>query len=670
MKPLLNILTAAALAGILPPSLLSAEPEPASLTSLENRLKEIDSELKTLAHLSLRSGVGAIGFRSKIYKDPDHTESVQVELNGEIPIDKIVLVPTVWRHVEEGFIGDAFPSEFRVIAGSEGNTNGTVIASYAAADSNYPGIAPHIIACTNQTASWVRIEATKLASRYHDGRYLFQLSEIMIFSDSKNEALHRPVTTSSPAHPRSISWNPRHLTDGFTPYLMNGAHGDKSLPFITSPKDIHPPVLSIDLGETYTLTRIHLHAVDQSDTVPQSTAGDLAIPRSMTVEGANRPDFSDAVELLQFQGLTIYATGPIMMWNLTETPCRYVRFIIHEPFQHHDHPYADKRVGFAEIELFSNDRNVAAGKPFDINLTVNREERLFTALTDQRNLYGNILPIRTWMEQLARRRDLEIERPFVMADLTHRYARQKAMLRRMSWIISILTAGTVIIILIDKMARNRAILRTRKRIAANLHDELGANLHAIGLLGDHAIDQVEAVTPREELSELVETLNEMRSFTELAGAATRYCVNMLECPGLYENLPEEMQRIASRLLVDIHHSASFVDTSMLGTLKKRACIDLYLFYKECLTNILRHASATEVSTTFQILENMLQLTVIDNGCGLDAALNPAIPKALKRRARLLRAHLSFESTPEGGTTIRLTCPLRKIRAIRKRNPHA
>ncbi|MDF7799954.1 histidine kinase [Pontiellaceae bacterium B1224] len=673
MKKFIKIYVAAALTNLLPVPALPAEItlQTLSTTELEKSIKEIDSELETLAHLSLRSGVGAIGFRSVSYETPDHEEWFQIELDGEQVIDQIVLIPTVWRHAESGLLGDGFPQELQVIVGTGNDTNGTVIASYEKKNDTYPGIAPYIISCTNQTASWVRIKATKLATRHHDNRYIFQLSEIMVFSGSKNIALHRPVTTSSPRVPNSRSWLPGGLTDGFTPYLMNAAHGNQSLAFICDPKDVDVPMLTLDMGKTYPIDTVALHAVDQSDTVPQSSSGDLAIPRRMVIEGANQPDFSDAVELLELNVREIYETGPIMMWNIEETPCRYVRLIIYDPYQNPDYASLRKRVGFAEIEIFSHDRNVAVNRVFTGNFSDSiRESRELKSLTDGKNLYGNILPIRTWIDQLARRRDLEIERPHVLAELNHRYVRQKTNLRYLLWLTGILVVGTFIIIIIDQFLRQRAVYKTRERIAANLHDELGANLHAIGLLGDHAKDQVEAAQPREELAELVDTLNDIRSFTEQAGAATRYCTNMLECPGLYENLPVEMQRIAKRLLIDIQHESSFENTARLGTLKKRACIDLYLFYKECLTNVVRHASATHVSSHFTVSDKELQLTVSDNGCGLNSSKEPPMPKALKRRARMLRAHLDIQSVPEGGTTVKLTCSLRKIRRKKTRNSHA
>ena len=54
----------------------------------------------------------------------------------------------------------------------------------------------------------------------------------------------------------------------------------------------------------------------------------------------------------------------------------------------------------------------------------------------------------------------------------------------MRWLFALDAAGIIIAVLIERNIRQRAIYHTRQHIAADLHDELGANLHAIGMLGD------------------------------------------------------------------------------------------------------------------------------------------------------------------------------------------
>ena len=262
------------------------------------------------------------------------------------------------------------------------------------------------------------------------------------------------------------------------------------------------------------------------------------------------------------------------------------------------------------------------------------------SLTDGRNLYGDILSIRSWMNQLARRHELETERPLVAHELNLRYASQKRILLIMTWLAAVLAAAVGFIILIDRMLRMRQATRIRERFAADLHDELGANIHTIGLLGDLA---------REAKSheELLELLDRSREFTERSGVAIRNWTNMLESRGLCEDLAEEMKRSASNLLADLDHDLSFEGTEFLQKLKPRKRIDIFFFYKECLTNIIRHSGATRVTIRLEATPEKVTLTINDNGLGLDGG----VPNSLKRRARLLGAKATVRNSTDGGTCV-------------------
>ncbi|MFC1766541.1 sensor histidine kinase, partial [Planctomycetota bacterium] len=88
---------------------------------------------------------------------------------------------------------------------------------------------------------------------------------------------------------------------------------------------------------------------------------------------------------------------------------------------------------------------------------------------------------------------------------------------------------------------------------------------------------------------------------------------------------------------------------VLHTLKPRKRIDLFFFYKECLTNIIRHSGATQVTAQVTATNKAIRLTVTDNGHGMKVATtnnNNGVPSSLKRRARLLGARVSAEH-PEG-----------------------
>jgi len=618
-----------------------------SLTRLEQRVAAIDEEIEHLASLNLRSGSGAIGYRSAPHTTQTNTEWVQIEFGAEFPIDEIVLVPCIWRSTETGFQADGFPLEFQLIAGKENESEGSVLSSYTEQDELLPRIAPLKIPCPGTKASWVRLEVTRLSPRGWDGMFILNLAELLIFSGTKNIALRQPVSCSTQSPLKKFSaWGAHHLTDGFVPYLMDAAKSDKSNAYVSEIGVADTLTLTIDLQEALPISQINLHAVEQSDTVPQSNIGDFGIPEHLRIEGALKPDFSDAIQLVDYQPSSIYEIGPIIMWNLPETQCRFIRLNIIDPYHFDDGTKSGMRTGFAEIEVFSGGINVACNKPVQANYEEVDLARKLTPLTDGHNFYGKILPIRGWMDELARRHDLEKERPVIVAELNKRYARQKTNLNRMIWLAALLGAGIAFTILIERLIRFRQIARIKERFAANLHDELGANVHSIAMLSDLAQD---ADSPEEW-----KTLHQrIWNLTQRTSKAIRYCTNMLESEGLYIGLIKDMQRAAERISTNFKHEFSVEGEQWTNRIKPRIRIDFFLFYKECLVNICRHSGATRIRTHLKVTPKDIHLSISDNGKGLPGATGNTIPKSLKRRAHLMGATVSTENPDDGGTRITL-----------------
>jgi signal transduction histidine kinase len=621
-----------------------------SANQLETRLAEINARLDRLAHYSPRSGSGSIGYRSDQYDDPHHTEWVQISLDQLSPIDQIVLVPTLWRDMQGGFVSDGFPVQFRILAGTTDAPQGTVIASISRDDPSLTGIAPFIIPCAT-TASWVRVEASELSPRQFDGQYNLELAEVMIFNGPENLALNQPVTIpeNTPSVLEAYARKREFLVDGFVPYLMNSGFGTKRTAYISKPLPNTQPSILIDLEKSVPLNRIHLHTVEVSDTAPQALPSGYALPKRLLIEGANHSDFSDAIRLIDYEYQSIYDVGPILIRGFPETRCRYVRLTALEPYiLNEDH---NSTMGFAEIELFFHGENMALHRPIEGLETF--KNRPLSALTDGSNIYGKILPVRQWMGELALRQSLENERPLIIAELNRRHARQKANLRRLAWLASLLATGIVITILIDRILRMRQIAIIRERFAADLHDELGANLHAIEMLGELANDSLH--TP----NELEETIKEIRALAGRTNIATRDCIHKQTAP-TEPDLPKDMHRTAQRILTGIESNIQIEGEPILNELNPAAQYDLFLFYKESLVNISRHSGASCVDTQLTATPQNIQLIIHDNGCGL----SEKIPSSLKRRARLLKGKITASSSNAEGTCIML-----KLKICRRHRRH-
>ena len=191
----------------------------------------------------------------------------------------------------------------------------------------------------------------------------------------------------------------------------------------------------------------------------------------------------------------------------------------------------------------------------------------------------------------------------------------------------------------------RKVARLKERFSADLHDELGANLHTIGLLSQLARRKLD--TKPEEASSMLQHID---NTTKRTSIAMKNITELQTANSLYTNLENDMQQAAERILVNTAHELHIEGSTLLPGLKSRIQLDLFLFYQECLINISRHSMATTASTRLQIDNKLVTLCVTDNGKGIPES---EIPTSLKRRAKLLRGDIIITSTTEGGSCITL-----------------
>ena len=620
-----------------------AEPLPElaslSLKQLEDRLRGIDDQLAQMPKVRMRGGVGSIGYESQLHATAHQREWVQVDLAEPTRIDQIIVVPTIGHDSEHGYSAYSFPICFQIIAGTGKDSEGTVIASFDETNALNPRQAPLAVSC-NTTASWVRLEVSALSKRKYDDLFNVQFSELLVFDGTENVALNKKVSSSSVGKQEGLSRSKQYLTDGFMPYRMDSGNGNKANSFRYHGKSSDQPWIDIDLGAAYPLDRIHLHAENMGNLAPAPVPEGFGFPDHFIIEGANEADFSDKVKLLEFRKQSIYDIGPVLMRALPNSVHRYIRLKVLEANQPGRFPH---RVRFAEIEVFSKGKNVALGKPAEAGPPSARTNN-GTLLTDGSNAYGRIPPLRQWLEQLALGHELKRQRPALATELARRYDRQQAKLRYLAWIVALLATGLIITYLGGRLLRNRQLNRYRQRTAADLHDELSADLHTIGLLSDLS---KQALHTPERLPAL---LDRIRLYSDRSAVSTRAVIYTLEAESANSDLAVTMERATGKLLADIDYQFSVVGEEQTPRFSPQQMTDILLFHKECLINILRHAHATQVRIELQLTHRGLTLTIADNGKGLKDK-SEIVPRSIRRRARLLNARVRVSQATTRGTCI-------------------
>jgi PAS domain S-box-containing protein len=90
-------------------------------------------------------------------------------------------------------------------------------------------------------------------------------------------------------------------------------------------------------------------------------------------------------------------------------------------------------------------------------------------------------------------------------------------------------------------------------------------------------------------------------------------------------------------------------------------IGLFRIYQEALTNIARHAEAKNITTTLEISDNHVSLTIADDGKGFESRKKSTSLGLLgmKERANIMKGMLAINSEPGKGTTIIVIVPLRE-----------
>lgn len=226
-------------------------------------------------------------------------------------------------------------------------------------------------------------------------------------------------------------------------------------------------------------------------------------------------------------------------------------------------------------------------------------------------------------------------------------------------------AGAIYLVSTAKLKRQlrraqqkEMIEHERARIARDLHDQLGANLTQITLLGEMAEtdkdipEEIEqhsqqiCATAREttrSLDEIVWAVNPSNDTLEsLANYACKYAQDYFATAGISyrAELPPGLPPIP--ILPEVRHN-------------------VFLAFKEAVNNVVKHARATEARVNLLLEPNQFTLSVTDNGRGLGDLSDKKLRNGLRNmRRRLADVHGQFDIGPgeAGGTVVKLTVPVK------------
>ena len=212
-----------------------------------------------------------------------------------------------------------------------------------------------------------------------------------------------------------------------------------------------------------------------------------------------------------------------------------------------------------------------------------------------------------------------------------------------------------------KLEQQQAVERERVRIARDMHDQLGAGLTQIGLLGEFARRAAKNTNGAEghaekicdAARELAQTLDEIVWMVNPRN-------DTLHKLGIYlaAYAEEFFQAADIRCRLDIPPGLPEVPLS--AELRH----NLFLVVKEALNNVVKHSRATEVWVHLALVQGVLEIAIEDNGVGFAAeTADPSRCGLANMRERMGEIEGAFLVTSHAGqgTCIRLRVPVKGAR---------
>ena len=208
--------------------------------------------------------------------------------------------------------------------------------------------------------------------------------------------------------------------------------------------------------------------------------------------------------------------------------------------------------------------------------------------------------------------------------------------------------------LIEEAAQARAVAADRERIGRELHDNIIQSLYATGLVLQDAtltVDQDKARAKdriEQAIQSLDGTIRDIRS----------YILDLYESGS--DDWQSDLQDIVRAFRLETLIEVELQVDSLPGAqVESKVGKEILAITREALTNIAKHAKATQVRVNLSHHDRATRLEICDNGIGMASKGKLHDRHGLRNmreRAELVGAQLDIDSEPGRGTSVRLFLP--------------
>jgi signal transduction histidine kinase len=197
-----------------------------------------------------------------------------------------------------------------------------------------------------------------------------------------------------------------------------------------------------------------------------------------------------------------------------------------------------------------------------------------------------------------------------------------------------------------ELERAQTLAAERHRLMHDMHDGLGSALTtSLAMLEQGNVDGAELK------SLLLDSVDDLRAVIDSLEPLDGDLISVLATLRF---------RLGKRLeLAGIGLEWDMQDLPALSWLGPPQALQLMRIVQEVLTNVLKHAHATQMQISAHRSGAFIEVCITDNGCGFDAATTQSGRglRHLAQRAASLDGSIVIESRPGSGTTVRLLLPI-------------
>lgn len=209
----------------------------------------------------------------------------------------------------------------------------------------------------------------------------------------------------------------------------------------------------------------------------------------------------------------------------------------------------------------------------------------------------------------------------------------------------------------QRAERQREIEQERARVAHDLHDDLGAGLTEVNMLSSLVKSSTTSAAEKQRyLDHLTETARDMvTSLDEIVWAVNPRNDTMASLASYFGAYAQRLLDLAG-VSCGLDIMAELPEHPLAPRFRQ----EIFFAFKEALTNVVRHAQATQVWLHIAVHGQRLEVAVSDDGRGFDPATVQAGNDGLanmQERLKNLGGSCTVTSEPGKGTMVRFVAPI-------------